>query len=166
MRNKRRISWAAAMRDLQSDRARRRDGVREERLRAASGLLRGLDLTSWRGRSGRRYVVGVHALTDGELVEVSEAVILAAIREGEGSASVVDVMAVGPELSRESRRAWIARMRARGARELHVHRLAEGPCERAAIVADLAGDDAEDVSNSEPAEALTALQQAAPEPGR
>ena len=39
--------------------------VREERLKAASGLRHvGLLLASWRGRSGQRYVVGVHYLSD------------------------------------------------------------------------------------------------------
>ena len=56
------------MRDLRQERARP-EGVREERLRATTGLLRGLDLTSWRGRSGRRYIVGVHPLTEGELLD-------------------------------------------------------------------------------------------------
>jgi hypothetical protein len=145
------------MRDLQQDRMQR-DGVREERLRAAAGLLRGLDLTSWRGRSGRRYVVGVHPLTEGELLDVTDAVIIAVGRSANGVARAVDVAAVGPELRREARRSWIARARARGASEMHVHRLGQGPSERAAIAADLVQDDQ--------ADALTAPRPNAPEPGR
>jgi hypothetical protein len=156
MRNKRRIFWAAAMRDLREDEAP--DGVREERLRATSGLLRGLDLTSWRGRSGRRYVVGVHPLTEGELLDVTEAVILAVRRDADGAARLVAAAAAGPELRPQARRAWIARVKSRGASELHIHRLAAGASERAAIVADL-----QDVGE-EPA--LTAPLRAAPGPGR
>ncbi len=158
MRNKRRIFWAAAMRDLREGPVRP-DRVREERLRATSGLLRGLDLTSWRGRSGRRYVVGVHPLTEGELLDVTEAVILAVRRDADGAARLVAAAAAGPELRPQARRAWIARVKSRGASELHIHRLAAGASERAAIVADLQDDVGE-----EPA--LTAPLRAAPGPGR
>src|SRR5436853_127609 len=59
MANRRNISWSTAMRDLRNDRTRRA-GVREERLRTTAGVRGALELSSWRGRSGRRYVVGVH----------------------------------------------------------------------------------------------------------
>ena len=140
----------------------RAEGVREERLRATAGLMRGLELTSWRGRSGRRYVVGVHPLTEGELLEVSDAVIVAVRRNADRSARLLEVAAVGPELRREARRAWIGRARARGANEMHVHRLGEGPCERAAIVADLA----DDAPAGEPAAPLTGCARDAPGPDR
>jgi hypothetical protein len=148
------------MRELQQDRARCDEGVREERLRATSGLLRGLDLTSWRGRSGRRYIVGVHPLTEGELLDVTEAVILAVRRDAGGGARLVDAAAAGPALRPQSRRAWITGARVRGATELHVHRLAAGSSERAAIVADLVEE-----KRAAPAAAVTAPRPNAPEPG-
>ena len=153
------------MRDLQQDRIRR-EGVREERLRATAGLRGTIDLTSWRGRSGRRYVVGVHPLTEAGLLDVSEAVIVAVRRDREGSASVVDAVAAGPQLRPKSRRAWMGRARAKGATEMHVHRLAEGPSERAAIVADLLPDLREGAPAAAAAEAATGPLQDAPEPGR
>jgi hypothetical protein len=156
MRNKRRIVWAASMRNLREGEAP--DGVREERLRATSGLLRGLDLTSWRGRSGRRYVVGVHPLTEGELFDVTEAVILAVRRAADGVARLVEAAAAGPELRPQARRLWIARAKAKGGNELHIHRLAAGASERAAIVADLRDE------TEQPA--LTEPLRDAPGPGR
>jgi hypothetical protein len=40
--------------------------------------------------------------------------------------------------ARRSRLSWLSRMRARGATEMHVHRLAESEAARAAVVDDLA----------------------------
>jgi hypothetical protein len=135
-----------------------RGGVREEPLRAASALRGALGLTSWRGRSGRRYVVGVHPLTEAEALAVSDAVLVAVRRDPDGAARVVDAAAAGPALRPRERRAWAARARSRGATEMHVHRLAEGEGEgeRAAIAADLLEDEG----------ALTALAPDAPGPGR
>ena len=109
--------------------------VREERLRASAGLLGGSDLSSWRGKSGRRYVVGVHALGPAEIADVSESVLIAVHRQQDGGAELVDATACGRELPRE----WLSRALSRGATEMHVHRLAPGPAERRAVVSDLVG---------------------------
>src|SRR3712207_8668419 len=89
MANKRTIAWNAAMRDLRTDRMRRA-GVREERLRATAGLRSSSTLSSWRGRSGRRYIVGVHPLNEEELLDVTDAVILAVRRDRDGTGTVID----------------------------------------------------------------------------
>jgi hypothetical protein len=136
MANIRTISWSAAMRDLRNHRVRRA-GVREERLRAAAGL-RGLELSSWRGRSGRRYVVGVHSLTETDIVDVTEAIVIAVRRDNEGVAHVVEIETAGPR--ERLRKSWLSAMRARGATEMHVHRLAETEAARRAIVEDLRED--------------------------
>jgi hypothetical protein len=154
MRN-RRIFWAAAMQDLREGAARA--GVREERLRATAGLRGVFDLTSWRGRSGRRYVVDVQRLTDSEAAEVVDGVILAVARDEAQVARLVDAVAADPRFRAADRKAWAARMRAKGAAEMHVHRLAASERERDAIVADL---------TEEPAAGLTAPRRDAPEPGR
>jgi hypothetical protein len=145
MANKRVLSWSAAMRDLDKERRARAD-VREERLRSAQGLAGtpALALSAWRGRSGRRYVVGVHGLArgaadDDDVVSMGEAVVIAVRRDGAGLAEVVDVTAAG-ESPRERLAPWLHRVRARGATEMHVHRLAVGEGERRAIVADLEAD--------------------------
>jgi len=73
MANRRALSWSAALRDLKDDRTRRQD-VREERLKTTAGL-RGspaLPLSAWRGRSGRRYVVGVHPAGGFDLDEMAQ----------------------------------------------------------------------------------------------
>jgi hypothetical protein len=155
MRN-RRIFWAAAMRDLQQ--AHPTAGVHEERLRAVAGLRGVFDLTSWRGRSGRRYVVGVQPLTESDAAEVSEGVMIAVRRDAERVARLVDVVAAEPAFRAAERKAWAARMRARGATEMHVHRLPDDARDRRAVVADLSGE-------PEPA-ALTAPPRDTPEPGR
>ncbi|QRE75802.1 hypothetical protein [Methylobacterium aquaticum] len=139
MANKRALSWSVAMRDIQNDRARRMD-VREERLRTASSL-RGtpaLPLSAWRGQSGRRYVVGIHALDD-DPAEVGEAVVIAVRRGGDGTAELVAVAAAGESPRERLARGWLTRARARGATEMHVHRLAEDAAARRAVVADLGG---------------------------
>ncbi len=113
--------------------------MREERLRAASSL-RGtpaLSLSAWRGRSGRRYVVGIHDL-DADAAEIGEAVVLAVRRDREGLAELLDV-ATTEDSPRERLRGFVARVRSRGANEMHVHRLAESEAERRAVVEDLGG---------------------------
>ena len=84
------------MRDLRHERVRRA-GVREERLRATAGLRQGaLNLSSWRGRSGRRYVVGVHPLSETDLLDVTDAIVIAVRRDEQGVASLIDIAAAGP----------------------------------------------------------------------
>ncbi|KAB1075586.1 hypothetical protein [Methylobacterium planeticum] len=138
MANKRALSWSAALRDLKDDRSRRQD-VREERLRTASGLggAPALALSAWRGRSGKRYVVGVHGLSEAELAEVGEAVVMAVRRDEAGLAELVAVAAAGSGPGGGLAPAWLARARENGAAEMHVHRLAGTAAERGAIVADL-----------------------------
>lgn len=125
--------------------SRRRQDVREERLRTTAAL-RGtpaLALSAWRGRSGRRYVVGVHTLLEPDLDEVGEAVLIAVRRDAAGIAEPVAVAAAGTGPRERFDGAWFARMRSRGATEMHVHRLAENEDERCAVVADLEGVPAE-----------------------
>lgn len=126
------------MRDLRGERLPRA-GIREERLRATGGLRRAGAMTSWRGLSGRRYVVGVHAVDPAVLDEATDAVVIAVERAQDGTARVVDVAAPGAATSRRSRLRWLSLMRTRGATEMHVHLLAEDEAERAAVVRDLAG---------------------------
>jgi hypothetical protein len=139
MANKRTISWSMAMRDLRQDRTRGAD-VREERLRATAGLHSAPALSSWRGRSGRRYIVGIHPLTETEVLGVTNAVLLAVHRDETGTAHVVDVATAGSHPSEQARTRWIAKVQSRGATEMHVHRLADSDTRRQAIVEDLRED--------------------------
>lgn len=125
------------MRDMRHDRVARAL-VREERLRATAGLREPASLTSWRGKSGRRYVVGVHAPGELDMVDAADAVLIAVQRDEDGTARVLDVAAPG-SLTGRQRLTWLSTMRARGVTEMHVHRLAENEAERRAVVADLAG---------------------------
>lgn len=126
------------MRDMRLERTSRA-GLREERLRTTAGLKSGSALTSWRGASGRRYVVGVRPLAASGAEDVAGAVVLAVRRDADGTASVVDVAAPGPAATRRSHLRWLALMRIRGATEMHVHLLAETEAEREAVRRDLAG---------------------------
>ncbi|GJE60146.1 hypothetical protein MPOCJGCO_2256 [Methylobacterium trifolii] len=113
--------------------------MREERLRTTAGL-RGapaLALSAWRGRSGKRYVVGVHTLSEPDLDEMGEAVVIAVRRDASGIAELVSVATSGQSPREHLHRTWLAGARRRGATEMHVHRLAEGEAERSAIVDDL-----------------------------
>src|SRR4028119_1586070 len=129
MANKRTISWNTAMRDLRNDRMRRA-GVHEERLRATAGLRSSSTLSSWRGHSGRRYIVGVHPLALSELLDVTDALLpagrpgaalahlrgvagaalLAGGRDGAGAAHVADVAMAGAQPSHETRTRWMAKV--------------------------------------------------------
>lgn len=145
MTNRRSLSWVTSMRDMRHERLARAI-VREERLRATAGLIEPPALTSWRGRSGRRYVVGIHPASEADIAELTDVVLIAVQRLGNGTAEVLDVAAPSAWGSAGQRSRWLASMTSRGATELHVHRLAESEAERRAVVADL-------VSASEPAAA-------------
>ena len=99
-----------------------------------------LSLSAWRGRSGRRYVVGVHDLVEAELAEIGEAVVIAVRRDDAGIAQAVAIAAVGRGARERLHRNWLARARQNGATEMHVHRLAESEEARRAVVTDLAAD--------------------------
>lgn len=131
------------MRDLRNDRMRRA-GVREERLRATAGLRSSSTLSSWRGRSGRRYIVGVHPLNETELLEVTDAVILAVKRDRAGNGIVIDAAMAASDPSEETRMRWFAKVRDLGATELHIHRLAATEDDRRAIFEDLCEDETQD----------------------
>ncbi len=136
MSNRRTLSWLTSMRDLRHERITKAI-VREERLRATAGLREPPALTSWRGRSGRRYVVGIHPANEADIADLTDAVLIGVQRLGDGTSEVLDVSAPGPRSSARQRSRWLASMRSRGATELHVHRLAESEAERRAVVADL-----------------------------
>jgi hypothetical protein len=143
MANKRTIAWSSAMRDLRNERARRAN-VREERLRATAGLRQAsLPLSSWRGRSGRRYVVGVHALAEPDILDVIDAVLIAVRRDQNGTAHVIDIATAGSRPGHEARKRWMTEIQAQGATEMHVHRLGQDDEERQAIMDDLRQDEPE-----------------------
>lgn len=123
------------MRDMRHDRLGKAL-VREERLRATAGLREPVGLTSWRGHSGRRYVVGIHPASESEIDDAAGSVLIAVRRSSAGDAEVVEVAAPG-SFSRRERLGWLSAVRARGATEIHVHRLAENESERRAVAADL-----------------------------
>ncbi len=121
--------------------------MREERLRieAALRVTAAPALSAWRGRSGRRYVVGIHPAVAFDPEEIAEAVVIAVRRDPAGIAQLVSVAtsreSPREHLPRTSRgRNWLDRVRRGGATEMHVHRLADGEDARAAIAADLCGD--------------------------
>lgn len=130
------------MRDLDRQRTRR-TGVREERLHSAAATRRApRALSSWRGHSGRRYVVGIHPLDEAHVVEVTDAVILAVRRDGDGTAHVSDIATAGSCPGEQARARWMAQAREHGATEMHVHRLAGDDAERRAMIEDLREDEA------------------------
>jgi hypothetical protein len=134
------LDWASALRDLKSDRATRPQ-IREERLKTTAGL-RGspaLPLSAWRGRSGRRYVVGVHQARGFDADEVAEAVVIAARRDMNGHAEIIDLASFPVDGRISKARSWLDAVRIEGCTELHVHRLASDADDRAFIVSDLTG---------------------------
>lgn len=109
--------------------------IREERLKTQRCSV--LDLSAWRGQSGRRYVVAVYTLAQARSdVDAPGAVLIGVRRRWNGVACIVWVgwrgtMAEAVELAA-----------ADGATEIHAHRLADSDADREAIVEDLVGDDA------------------------
>lgn len=118
--SRRRLDWRQGLADLKADRLTR-PAIREERLRAAGGAK--LRLSCWRGRSGRRYVVTVHAASEAP-TEPGLGLALAVSRDAAGIAALIAVDLLGGRP-------------AAGATELHVWRLADSEAERDAALADL-----------------------------
>lgn len=113
--------------------------VREEPLRTTRDLRpsSAIPLSAWRGRSGQRYVVGVHALTAADPEAWCEAVVLAVRRDRAGRAEVVELAAGEADEPGPRPAAFADRARERGATEFHVHRLAADAVGRRAVLADL-----------------------------
>ena len=74
---------------------------------------RNWELSSWRGRSGRRYVVGVHPLSASEIFELANAVILAVRRDGDGAARLIDLATEASARAALARRMGCRSLRAR-----------------------------------------------------
>lgn len=144
MRNIRTLFWRSALRRLRAaDGIVPRSGaetepVREERLRAGADIPGGLALSSWRGRSGARFVVAVHPIAAVDPADCDGAVLLAVARDEAGRARCLAAASAESLVGEARRRAWLSRIGARGAVEIHVHRLAETQAARAAALADLA----------------------------
>lgn len=133
--SRRQIPWNTALRDLKLDRATRAE-VREERLRS-TGTLYGspsLALSAWRGRSKRKYVVGVHSLTTAAVEAAHDSVLIAVRRDAAGLAHLVDV---ATSRAVDDPAAWVAAAELDGANELHIHRVTKLEPGRLAIVSDL-----------------------------
>ena len=136
MSNKPPLNWGREKDRMRGQRAATPE-VREERLRTMAGM-RGspaVALSAWRGRSTRRYVVGVHDVASAGALEAAPAVVIAVRRDEAGLASPIDVASI--ETAADAV-AWVHLAQALGASELHIHRLADAASARAAVVADLA----------------------------
>ena len=106
----------------------------EVSLRLPRGLRStGMAIGAWRGRSGRRYVVGIHPLVASEIDDLGDAVLLAVYRDPLGHSLLVDV-AAADDIDVP---AFVAEAISAGATELHAHRLAETLADRRALVSDL-----------------------------
>jgi hypothetical protein len=136
MVNTRPMPWSAALHELRGERMRTAS-VREEPLRATAALGPGFAFSAWRGRSGRRYIVGVHAFGDCGVADIIDAVVIATRRDRDGTAWIVDIANAGVGAGEGLRPSWLATARARGATEVHLHRLASDDSERRAVIDDL-----------------------------
>ena len=92
-------------------------------------------MSSWRGVSGRRYVVIVHDLADADTIEAPGAVVLGVRRQEDGIAVLLGAGHHGNVVE------CAAQAALDGATELHIHRLADSTAERDALVSDLVDDD-------------------------
>jgi hypothetical protein len=93
---------------------------------------------SWRGQSGRRYICSVYPVAQDyhePAFDCGRAVVVA-VRQAAAGAEVAFVFQ--PAESGVDFALWAARARRCGAREFHVHLLAETAAERDGVAADLA----------------------------
>ena len=127
--------------------------VREEALRALADLSETMPLTTWRGRSGRRYVVSVVPADTSPSMD-GGGVLLAVTRAADGRARLLGSIGLaessggdaapvsGTEealaTSRNALASWCDAMRACGACEWHLHLLAKRRLAQEAMRADLA----------------------------
>lgn len=92
---------------------------------------------AWFGRSGRRYIVTIHALDEADLaLDYDSALLLAVRRNGAGAPTLIDGCDSG-EATTAALHRWINAMRGAGATELHVHLLAHDRQARQRMLSDL-----------------------------
>lgn len=127
---------------------RPRDGGPRPRLGAADAPLTGLSSSAlsdhfrrWRGRSGRFYVFSVFRLDAGldRLPVDAEAVVIAVLREPDGTRHRLWTDETGRDPRRFFRSDRVQSLVARRDVELHFHLLADTPAARRAVVDDLDG---------------------------
>ncbi|MGU3539999.1 hypothetical protein [Methylobacterium sp. A54F] len=128
----RRLPWSRALADMRADRMVRPQ-IREELLRMRTPAA--IDMSAWRGKSGRRYVVVVHPIAAAAALEAPGAVILGVRRGADQLAQIVGLGHAGTVQEAAELAA------ADGATELHLYRLADTDAERDAVVEDLLEDD-------------------------
>ncbi len=121
---RRRLSWAAAVRDIKDDRTARSE-VRCEPLKS---VTRDVKLCAWRGRSGRRYVFSIHAAEAIDATDLPGMVVLGVDAAGDVVGAYSSCM-MGA----------VASMIESGAVTIHLHSLCDTLAERAAVAGDLRG---------------------------
>jgi len=89
--------------------------------------------TAWRGRSGRRYVASVFAIADDHALGFTDAVLLAVSEDRR----VLAARDSGPFGVEAALTRWRQAVLSAGAREIHVHLLAEDGSSRRAALLDL-----------------------------
>lgn len=103
---------------------------------AAEGL--GNHYRAWFGRSGRRYIVTVHAPDGADpACGYDDALLLAVRRDARGRAVILEGRDSGDSGAEGPNERWILAMRERGATELHVHLLARDALARQRVLRDL-----------------------------
>ncbi len=103
---------------------------------AGDGL--GDHFRAWLGRSGRRYIVSVHALDGADpACEYDGALLFAVKRDAGGRSVLLEGRDSGQAGAAGGNGRWVAAMRQRGATELHVHLLARDPVARQRTLLDL-----------------------------
>jgi hypothetical protein len=121
MAARRKLAWAAALRDIKDDRAVR-SPVRFEPIRKVSTTNA---LGAWRGNSGQRYVVQCIPLEIAIAADLRDCVAIACSLDDNHIPHIVDVACV-PRLFATG---WIIEALAAGAVELHLYSLQDlGGC--------------------------------------
>jgi hypothetical protein len=106
--------------------------AREMPLRSTAGLSE-RRFTAWRGRSGRRYVASVFTVSDDHALGFTDAVLLAVSPDRQ----ILAARDSGPFGVEAALTRWRQAVTQAGAREIHVHLLAEDGMSRRAALLDL-----------------------------
>lgn len=106
--------------------------AREMPLRSTAALSE-RRFTAWRGRSGRRYVASVFAADDTHPLSFTDAVLLAVSAERQ----IIAARDSGPFGVEAALARWQRAVSEAGAKEIHVHLLAEDSASRRAALLDL-----------------------------
>lgn len=116
------------------------DRRRNAALESLAGVALAARFHAWRGNSGQRYICSIFPVTaepDAGLPDFTEAVVIAAACEDDGTRRLVGLRQCEKGANPYARESFIIEALAAGASEWHIHLLASEEMQRRAAIADI-----------------------------